>query len=85
MYIILLFKINFRSLYHAVVGVWWNYCGDALPMLKKYAIRVLSQPCSSTSCERSRNAFEAAQTKNRSRLSPKLLDDSSWKNSILWK
>ncbi|KAL0003982.1 hypothetical protein SO802_011543 [Lithocarpus litseifolius] len=55
--------------------IWWDYCGDSLPVLKKYAIRILSQPCSSSSCERNWSAFEAAQTKKRNRLTPKMLDD----------
>ncbi|KAI6705753.1 hypothetical protein NL676_008715 [Syzygium grande] len=29
---------------------WWDYCGDVLPVLKKYAIRILSQPCSASFC-----------------------------------
>ena len=35
----------------------------------------MSQPCSSSSCERNWSAFEAAQTKKRNRLTPKMLDD----------
>ncbi|KAK9285537.1 hypothetical protein L1049_024732 [Liquidambar formosana] len=57
------------------VGIWWDYCGDSLPILRKYAIRILSQPCSSSSCERNWSAFEAAQTKKRNRLAPKMLDN----------
>lgn len=57
------------------LGVWWDYCGDCLPQLQKYAIRILSQPCSSSSCERNWSAFEAAQTKKRNRLAPKMLDN----------
>ncbi|XP_057492802.1 uncharacterized protein LOC130778284 [Actinidia eriantha] len=55
--------------------VWWNYCGDCLPVLQKYAIRILSQPCSSSTCERNWSAWEAAQTKKRNRLAQKMLDD----------
>lgn len=57
------------------VGVWWDYCGDCLPVLQKYAIRILSQPCSSSACERNWSAWEAAQTKKRNKLAPKMLDD----------
>ncbi|KAI3462383.1 hypothetical protein Pfo_019046 [Paulownia fortunei] len=32
--------------------VWWDFCGDSLPILRKYAIRILSQPFSSSPCER---------------------------------
>ncbi|GFY81139.1 hypothetical protein Acr_01g0009480 [Actinidia rufa] len=35
--------------------VWWDYCGDCLPVLQ--------------------NAWEAAQTKKRNKLAPKMLDD----------
>ncbi|XP_057514602.1 uncharacterized protein LOC130796290 [Actinidia eriantha] len=55
--------------------VWWDYCGDCLPVLQKYAIRILSQPCSSSACERNWSAWEAAQTKKRNKLALKMLDD----------
>uniref|UniRef100_A0A2N9HA16 Uncharacterized protein n=1 Tax=Fagus sylvatica TaxID=28930 RepID=A0A2N9HA16_FAGSY len=55
--------------------LWWHNCGDSIPILKKYAIRILSQSCSSSSCERNWSAFEAAQTKKRNRLESKMLDD----------
>ncbi|XP_031269064.1 uncharacterized protein LOC116127557 [Pistacia vera] len=29
--------------------IWWDYNGDDLPVLKKCAIRILSQPCSASS------------------------------------
>ena len=29
-------------------GIWWERYGNHLPVLQKYAIRILSQPCSST-------------------------------------
>ncbi|KAK6145420.1 hypothetical protein DH2020_022240 [Rehmannia glutinosa] len=54
--------------------VWWDFCGDSLPILRKYAIRILSQPCSSSPCERNWSAWEAAQTKKRNRLTPEMLD-----------
>ncbi|CAH9111490.1 unnamed protein product [Cuscuta europaea] len=53
--------------------IWWEFCGDSVPTLKKYAIRIPSQPCSSSSCERNWSAFEAAQIKKRNRLSPDML------------
>ncbi|XP_059663870.1 uncharacterized protein LOC132309596 [Cornus florida] len=55
--------------------VWWDYCGDCLPVLQKYAIRILSQPCSSSSCERNWSAWEVVQTKKRNRLAPTMLDN----------
>ncbi|XP_042489815.1 uncharacterized protein LOC122069792 [Macadamia integrifolia] len=48
---------------------------DAIPILQKYAIRILSQPCSSSACERNWSAWDAAQTKKRNRLSAAMLDD----------
>jgi hypothetical protein len=33
-------------------GVWWESCGNHLPVLQKYAIQILGQPCSSTLCKR---------------------------------
>lgn len=46
-----------------LVGKWWDYCGHKLPVLRKYAIRILSQPCSSFVCKQSLTAFESAQMK----------------------
>lgn len=37
---------------------WWNSYGGQYPELQKFAIRVLSLTCSSSSCERNRRAFE---------------------------
>ena len=31
---------------------WWDLYGNHLPVLQKYAIRILSQPCSSSVCKR---------------------------------
>ncbi|XP_031400939.1 uncharacterized protein LOC116210923 isoform X2 [Punica granatum] len=42
---------------------WWAFCGHEFPMLKKYAIRILSQPCSSSAYKWSLSAFETAQMK----------------------
>ncbi|XP_020098383.1 uncharacterized protein LOC109717117 [Ananas comosus] len=52
-----------------------DYCGDPLPVLRKYAVRILSQPCSSSSCKRNWSAYETAQTKKRNRLSSEMLDN----------
>lgn len=43
------------------VGKWWDYCGHKLPVLRKYAIRILGQPCSSLVCKQGLSAFESAQ------------------------
>ncbi|XP_062175353.1 uncharacterized protein LOC133880419 [Alnus glutinosa] len=31
---------------------WWELCGNHLPVLQKYAIRILSQPCTCSLCKR---------------------------------
>ncbi|KAI6705781.1 hypothetical protein NL676_008743 [Syzygium grande] len=54
---------------------WWDYCGDALPVLKKYAIRILSQPCSTLSCRKSLSAFETAQIEKMEPLMPAVTDN----------
>ncbi|XP_039167840.1 uncharacterized protein LOC104446720 [Eucalyptus grandis] len=54
---------------------WWDYCGDVLPVLKKYAIRILSQPCSTSFCRESLSAFETAQTEKREPLMPAVMGD----------
>ncbi|XP_039170047.1 uncharacterized protein LOC104446722 [Eucalyptus grandis] len=54
---------------------WWDYCGDVLPVLKKYAIRILSQPCSTSFCWRSLSAFKTAQTEKREPLMSAVMDD----------
>jgi hypothetical protein len=56
------------------VGIWWDYNADEVSVLQKYAMRILSQSCSASSCERNWSAFEAAQTKKRNRLSHKMLN-----------
>ncbi|XP_021652878.2 uncharacterized protein LOC110644422 [Hevea brasiliensis] len=41
---------------------WWDATGVCLPVLKKYAIRLLSQPCK-CSCDLKPSAFEVARRK----------------------
>ncbi|XP_059063100.1 uncharacterized protein LOC131079406 isoform X2 [Cryptomeria japonica] len=47
---------------------WWQNWGGNTPNLKKFAPRVLCQPCSSSNCERNWILFEAIHTKKRSKL-----------------
>ncbi|XP_056158498.1 uncharacterized protein LOC115662957 [Syzygium oleosum] len=54
---------------------WWDYCGDALPVLKKFAIRILSQRCSTLSCRQSLSAFETAQVEKMEPLMPAVKDN----------
>lgn len=37
---------------------WWEFYGDEVPDLQKFAIRVLGLTCSSSGCERNWSAFE---------------------------
>ncbi|KAI3869210.1 hypothetical protein MKX03_021436, partial [Papaver bracteatum] len=55
--------------------VWWEANGGFVPLLRRVAIRLLSQPCSASACERNWSAFDAAQTKKRNRLSAEMLED----------
>jgi len=43
--------------------------------LKNFAIRILSQPCSASGCERNWSVFERIHTKKRNRLEHKRLND----------
>uniref|UniRef100_A0A7N2RCL3 Uncharacterized protein n=1 Tax=Quercus lobata TaxID=97700 RepID=A0A7N2RCL3_QUELO len=54
--------------------IWWDFCGDRLPVLQKYAIRILSQPCSSSLCKHNWNAYEVTQTKT-NMLTSEMLDN----------
>ncbi|KAL8138686.1 hypothetical protein V2J09_004687 [Rumex salicifolius] len=54
---------------------WWDSYGDECPELKKFAIRVLSLTCSSSSCERNWSAFEMVHTKKRNRLHAEKMND----------
>lgn len=57
------------------VDLWWENYGAGTPNLQKIAIRVLSQPCSASGCERNWSVFESIHTKKRNRLSQKRLND----------
>ncbi|XP_042519111.1 uncharacterized protein LOC122092871 [Macadamia integrifolia] len=54
-----------------LVGIYGQLssCGS------KIACRILSQPCSSSPCERNWNAWDAAQIEKRNRLTPEMLED----------
>jgi len=54
---------------------WWESFGSHCPQLQKFAIRVLSQPCSASGCERNWSVFERIHTKKRNRLEQKRLND----------
>ncbi|XP_023751607.2 uncharacterized protein LOC111899961 [Lactuca sativa] len=54
---------------------WWKLFGGDMPMLQKFAIRILSQTASSFGCERNWSVFERIHTKRRNRLEHQILND----------
>eukprot|EP00253_Pinus_taeda_P011788 PITA_11788 len=46
---------------------WWRMYGARVPLLQKLAIRILSQTCSSSGCERNWSVFEKIHKKKRNR------------------
>ncbi|GLJ18817.1 hypothetical protein SUGI_0336250 [Cryptomeria japonica] len=55
--------------------LWWEDYGATTPNLQKLAIRILSQPCSASGCERNWSVFENIHTKKRNRLTQQRLND----------
>ncbi|XP_074271006.1 uncharacterized protein LOC141594925 [Silene latifolia] len=53
---------------------WWANYGASTPMLQSLAFKLLSQPASSSCCERNWSIFSLVQRIKRSRLSPQMLD-----------
>ncbi|XP_039803646.1 uncharacterized protein LOC120667686 [Panicum virgatum] len=54
---------------------WWQTYGCSAPNLQKLALRVLSQTCSASGCERSWSYFEHVHSKKRNRLEHQRLND----------
>lgn len=54
---------------------WWANYGSATPLLQSLAFKLLSQPASSSCCERNWSTFGSFQTVKRNRLTSKRLDD----------
>lgn len=50
---------------------WWESFGGQCPQLQRFAIRVLSETCSASGCERNWSVFERIHTKKRNRLEKK--------------
>ncbi|KAH7437282.1 hypothetical protein KP509_05G064000 [Ceratopteris richardii] len=55
---------------------WWQNFGFSFTTLCTYALKVLSQDCSSGACERNWSAFALIHTKVRNRLSPQQMEKS---------
>ncbi|KAF5449742.1 hypothetical protein F2P56_030158, partial [Juglans regia] len=54
---------------------WWTQFGCEVPTLQRFAVRVLSQCCSATGCERNWSTFDFIHSKKRNRLVHKRLND----------
>ncbi|KAL7606646.1 hypothetical protein Lser_V15G14972 [Lactuca serriola] len=54
---------------------WWKLFGEDIPVLQKFAIRILSQTTSSSGCECNWSVFERIHTKRRNRLEHQRLND----------
>lgn len=57
------------------VDEWWKLFGGDIPVLQKFAIRILSQTASSSGCERNGSVFERIHTKWRNMLEHQRLND----------
>ncbi|CAN6439961.1 unnamed protein product [Victoria cruziana] len=55
--------------------LWWSSFGMEMSNLKMLAIRILSQTCSATGCERNWSVFKQIHSKKRNRLEHKRLND----------
>ncbi|KAL3739605.1 hypothetical protein ACJRO7_020938 [Eucalyptus globulus] len=62
---------------------WWDFCGNDLPVLKKYAIQILGQPCSTSFCRLTLSALESAHTEKMSPCMPAMEEDYSRTNALL--
>ncbi len=51
-----------------VVDIWWRNYGTKAPNLRKFAMKILSQTCSSSGCERNWSVFEKIYSKKRNIL-----------------
>jgi hypothetical protein len=63
---------------------WWESFGSHCPQLQKFAIRVLSQTCSASGCERNWSVFERIHMKKRNCLEQKRLNDLVFVQYNLW-
>lgn len=77
-----------RNIRHCVlvslVGDWWAGYGYEIPTLQRYALRILSQPCSSHWCCWNWSTFESIHAKKHSRTEPEKFDDLVFVHCNLW-
>ena len=62
-----------RAVQQSLPSDWWINYGEESPNLQKIAIKVLSQTCSSSSCEKNWSMWSLIHTKLRNRLAMKKL------------
>eukprot|EP00253_Pinus_taeda_P004769 PITA_04769 len=60
---------------YVLAAQWWEAFGGHCPELQIFAVRILSQTCSASGCERNWSVFERIHTKKRNRLDQKRLKD----------
>ncbi|XP_057830418.2 uncharacterized protein LOC131041382 [Cryptomeria japonica] len=56
-------------------AAWWASFGDEISNLRWMTVRILSQPCSSSTCERKWSVFEHIHSKKRNCLSQQWMND----------
>ncbi|WCJ24667.1 hAT transposon superfamily [Euphorbia peplus] len=54
---------------------WWLIYGNAAPMLKSIAVRLLGQPASSSCCERNWSTYSFIHSMRRNKMTPKRAED----------
>ncbi|KAF6155909.1 hypothetical protein GIB67_039240, partial [Kingdonia uniflora] len=64
-----------RNMSKMIPGEWWMTYGSDAPELQKVAIRILSQTCSASPCERNWGFFSNVHTKKRNKLDSAKLND----------
>ncbi|XP_051149227.1 uncharacterized protein LOC127263948 [Andrographis paniculata] len=57
-----------RAVATSLPADWWNMYGDKAPNFRKIALKVLSQTCTSSGCERDWSTWSLIHTKLRNRL-----------------
>ncbi|RVW66251.1 hypothetical protein CK203_066386 [Vitis vinifera] len=62
-----------KAINQSLPAEWWNNYGDEGPHLQKIAVKILSQTCSSSGCERNWSTWSLIHTKLRNRLAMKKL------------
>ncbi|KAK9927472.1 hypothetical protein M0R45_024653 [Rubus argutus] len=65
-------------------GDWWAGYGYEIPTLQRYAVRILSQPCSSHWCCWNWSTFESIHTKKHNRIELEKFNDLVFVHCNLW-